>query len=57
MNSLKAVVRTANAGRMRNEVRLVPIARIARCAAAPATAPHGRRRDPEPAGEQDRAQR
>ena len=40
MNSAKAAVRAAKARRIRNEVRRVPTARIARWAAAPATAPH-----------------
>ena len=39
MNSAKAAVRIAKAGRIRNDVRVVPIARMARCAVAPATAP------------------
>ena len=39
MNSRKAAVRTWSIGRMRNDVRAMPISRMPRCATAPATAP------------------
>ncbi len=54
MNSAKAAVRIAKAGRIRNDVRVVPIARMTRCAVAPATAPQAVDDDPEAVREQDR---
>ena len=54
MNSRKAAVRIAKAGRIRNDVRVVPIARMTRCAVAPGDGAPGRCHDPEAVREQDR---
>ena len=56
MNSANAAVWIASGGRIRKDVRRVPIARIARCAAAPATAPQAVATMPYVGSEQHRAQ-